>query len=369
MNEAPNNQTGGTGFTDTFSSQPAPQSNPFTADLKGEFTSNFGTNTNAVSQIFKEGNFAGGSKKKYIVGGAIGVLVVLFFGLWAGGYLDGLLGEGEGGGEETEPTAENPPDSENPDESTEENTTPTPAPAPAKTDTTPKTVDTAPKVEPTAAPVATIPTTGSGAKIGKSSGASIGQSIAFSTGGKKMAIGSGKISLEGPADAASLAYDETQGPAVFTWSGGGGTIVLSRNQSLTPPVLRVPVYAQTFEFHHPWPGTWYWKVENNGGGSEVRSFTVGAPARRSMAFSAPTSGGAVSGNGGTVTWQGDGKIAYYKVELSTGGWTNPQFRFESSGNSITLSGVTAGQYQMRLGAFSEVAGRWEYSAPMPVTVQ
>ena len=50
MNSAPNQSN------NTFNSQPATgtQSNPFTADLKGEFTSNFGTNTNAVSQIFKD---------------------------------------------------------------------------------------------------------------------------------------------------------------------------------------------------------------------------------------------------------------------------------------------------------------------------
>jgi hypothetical protein len=59
MNEAPNQQ-GQTGLSDTFSTSSSATSNPFTADLKGEFTSNFGTNTNAVSQIFKEGGFAGG---------------------------------------------------------------------------------------------------------------------------------------------------------------------------------------------------------------------------------------------------------------------------------------------------------------------
>ena len=50
MNEAPSNQSG---LSDTFSSQPAPQTNPFTADLKGEFTSNFGTNTNVPQQSFQ----------------------------------------------------------------------------------------------------------------------------------------------------------------------------------------------------------------------------------------------------------------------------------------------------------------------------
>jgi hypothetical protein len=72
MNQ-PSNQTGA---NNTFSSQPASQTNPFTADLKGEFTSNFGTNTNAVSQIFKEGGFVSNNRTKYMIIGGV-VLVVL----------------------------------------------------------------------------------------------------------------------------------------------------------------------------------------------------------------------------------------------------------------------------------------------------
>ena len=51
--------------------------NPFTGDLKGEFSSDFGTNTNAVSQIFKSGSFSSENRTKYI---AIGVLVLAVIG-------------------------------------------------------------------------------------------------------------------------------------------------------------------------------------------------------------------------------------------------------------------------------------------------
>ena len=83
----------------------------------------------------------------------------------------------------------------------------------------------------------------------------------------------------------------------------------------------------------------------------------------------PASGGAIAGNGGTVAWQGDNKVGFYRVELSTGSWANPSHRFASSGNSLNLTGVAPGTYQMRVGAFSEVAGRWEYTPAIPVTVQ
>src|SRR3954467_8997718 len=79
MNEAPSNQTG---LSDTFSSQPAPQTNPFTADLKGEFTSNFGTNTNAVSQIFKDGGFSAQRPTKLIIAGVVLVAIAVGLGIY-----------------------------------------------------------------------------------------------------------------------------------------------------------------------------------------------------------------------------------------------------------------------------------------------
>ncbi len=327
MNEAPNSSQ--TGLNDTFSSQPAPQTNPFTADLKGEFTSNFGTNTNAVSQIFKEGGFTGNNRTKYmIIGGVlIAVLAIVFFALTGEDSEESLTDEE--GTEEEVASDETEEEGEVAEETTEE----------AATEETAATTEAAaPATE--AAPVS---------------------APSYSSG-----VGSGPISLGEPADGSSLNYDETQGPATFSWTGGGGYIVFSRNASMNPHVIKVPVSGNSYAFHHPWPGTWYWKVQNSSGSTEVRSFTVGAPVRRNIALQ---TSGAVAGNGGTVTWQGDAGVAYYRVEFSNGSWANPQYRFASSGNSVTVSGVPAGQYQMRLGAFSEVSGRWEYTAPSSVTVQ
>jgi len=340
MNEAQSNQTG---LNDTFSSQPAPQTNPFTADLKGEFTSNFGTNTNAVSQIFKEGGFVSQNRTKYlIIGGAvIVVLAILFFVLtdsdstpdeeFATGEETGeeaAAGEDEAIGEETAATEEEAAEEEGTEETAAADETATTAPATTDSSAVPSSVPS-----------------------------SVGSSASF---------GSGPVTLAEPSDGSSLNYDESQGPAVFSWTGGGGHIVFSRNQSMNPPALRIRVNGNSYSFHHPWPGNWFWRVENASGQTEVRSFKVNPPQRRAHALQTP---GAVSGNGGTITWQGDGKVAYYRVEMSTGGWANPQHRFASSGNSVQLNGVAPGQYQMRLGAFSEVSGRWEYTAPVSVTVQ
>ncbi len=339
MNEAPSNQTG---LNDTFSSQQATQGNPFTADLKGEFTSNFGTNTNAVSQIFKEGGFVNQNRAKYYAIG--GLAFVLLAGLF---YFLTLGDDSES--EETASTA-GETDSERADE-TEEG------------DGTEKTEDTAADEakEAEKAEVAKEEVAPASAPVAESK-----PKLAGSGGG---VAGSGPLSLDQPADGATVGYDESQGAAQFSWTGGSGHIVFSRHPTLNPPSMRVFVKGNTYAFQQPWPGKWYWRVENRSGKTDIRSFNVNPPQRRAISLDQPASGGTIAGSGGVVSWKGDAKVGFYRVEFSTGGWANPQHRFASSGNSLQLNGVAPGQYQLRLGAFSEVAGRWEYTSPISVTVQ
>jgi hypothetical protein len=343
MNEAPNNTSG---LNDTFSSQPAPQSNPFTADLKGEFTSNFGTNTNAVSQIFKEGGFVNQDRtKKLIIGGAvIVVLAIAIYLFTSGGEEEGTEVAEETTGEETgteEGTGEEATGQETAEEGSAEEGQ----------------EETAEETQPTTPETTEVADAGAGKAV-----ASYYVPSSFSA-------SSGALSLMEPADGSSLSYDESQGAANFSWSGGGGWIVFSRNASMNPVSLKVAVSGNSYAFNHPWPGKWYWKVQNKSGSTEVRSFSVGSPVRRNVQISEPQAGGAVAGNGGTVSWQGDSKVAYYRVEFSTGDWANPPYKFSSSGNSVQTNGVAPGQYMMRVGAFSEVSGRWEYTAPVSVSVQ
>ncbi|MCX6109090.1 MAG: hypothetical protein NTZ90_05730 [Proteobacteria bacterium] len=340
MNEAPSNSTG---LNDTFSSQPSPQTNPFTADLKGEFTSNFGTNTNAVSQIFKEGGFVSNNRTKYMIIGGVVIAVLAIGAYFFTSSSDDSSGEdladGEKAGEES--AADDEDASAKPEDK-------------ATADAKAKEAASAKAAAATAAAAApAVPTPKASASTGDAGGGA----------------GSGAVTLGEPADSSSINYDETQGPATFSWTGGGGTLLFSRNSSMHPIARKIHVSGNSYAFSHPWPGTWYWKVKNSSGETEVRSFKVSPAARRNVSLQAPTSGGSVAGNGGTVSWQGDSKVAYYRVELSTGAWANPQFRFSSSGNSLQLQGVAAGQYQMRVGAFSEVAGRWEYTNPQAVTVK
>lgn len=180
-------------------------------------------------------------------------------------------------------------------------------------------------------------------------------------------IVSGDIQLLAPLDGQRRNYDETSEYAVFEWSGGqGGTISFSRQQSMDPLEKKVTVSGNSYALAHPWPGVWYWQVENDAGVSEVSRFHVDAAQKRNIQLM-PV--GSLAGTGGVVSWQGDSKVARYQVELSQSGWSNPAWRFQTSSTSLALSNVTAGNYKLRVGAFSEVAGRWEYTTPVDVTVE
>jgi hypothetical protein len=234
MNSAPNQQ--GT----NFGSQPAgtQNNNPFTNDLKGEFTSNFGgtnsfgtaTGTNAVSQIFKDGSFGSNNTARYVIYGAL-FLFVAAVGWWL------MSDSSQDAAVDPEIAAE---DGET--KATDE------AAAPSDEATT-----SATPAEATAPTSATAPATD----------ASVGAT--------------GAIQLVSPENGANLAYDETQGSASFSWSGGPGTIVFSRHSSMQPEVMRIKVSAGSYSFHRPWPGQWYWKVESEAGASDIRSFSVAPP--------------------------------------------------------------------------------------------
>ena len=180
--------------------------------------------------------------------------------------------------------------------------------------------------------------------------------------------GEGAPQITSPLDGQARNYDETSADALFEWSGEpGGTIYFSRNAQMDPIERKASVAGNSFKLAHPWPGTWYWRVENAQGQSAVSSFVVDAPVRRQVVLGALPQ--PLSGSGGTISWQGDGKVARYKVELSQSGWSNPQFRLQTSGTTVTLSNVMAGTYKLRVGAFSEVAGRWEYTQPQDITIE
>ncbi len=361
MSQTQNNQSSNMNDNSTFPSHSAPHSNPFTADLRGEFTSNFGTNTNAaVSQIFKEGGFGGESKVRYFLLG--GLLLVL---LLVGGYYvyQQFMGTPsypiprQPVTERPAPRSFEPPVIATQDPLAQPN-----IPAP-KTDSlnmdplampgAQQPVQNDPLAQPVVQqpPVVTQP-------VMPVVQQPVYQQLPMPA--DPSTLGPGQI--DGPPNGHTMGYSEAS-PVYFTW-GGGGAVKFSRNANMSP--LDRSAKGGSFAFHGPMPGTWYWQAGNG----EIRSFNVNAPMRKQIAVVSPGAGQSVAGNGGAVTIQGASGVAYYRVEFSTSqNWGVPEYRIHSRSAQVALNGIQPGSYQMRVGAFSEESGRMEYTSPMPVTVQ
>lgn len=189
---------------------------------------------------------------------------------------------------------------------------------------------------------------------------------------ERVEVESGGVSvpvLISPENGAVNNYDESGEYPEFSWSGGGVSVIrFSRNQDMRTVDHKGSSRNNRYEFARPAPGDWYWQVSNGLGKSEVRMFKVNPPAPRAITFVEPMDGGSVASQG-AVTWKGDRFVTYYRVELSTQGWANPNYRFATTATQLHLQNVSQGQYEMRIGAFSEVSGRWEYTNPIKVTVK
>ena len=70
-----------------------------------------------------------------------------------------------------------------------------------------------------------------------------------------------------------------------------------------------------------------------------------------------------------MSWLGDERIAHYRIELKEKGSGEVSYRFATTGTSLVISKLNPGSYDMRVGAFSEVSGSWEYNDYFPVIVQ
>ena len=306
-----------------FSQTSSAQSNPFTGELKGEFSSDFGTNTNAVSQIFKSGGFASENKTRLIIM-AIAAAAIIGFGYW---YLF------EPSSSDSTQVAEEATDEEGAGAEGDK------AAQVAKAEAAEEA-----KTPAEAAPVAATAATAN----------------------------TGAIKLNTPNDKASQPYDESSGPATFSWEGPADLIVFSRSSTMLPVIKEVKLNgASSYSFENPYPGTWHWQVKNASGASDIRSFKISAPTRRSFPVTQPASGASLAGNGGVVSWQAGEKIARYSVELAPAGqsFAAPSYRFGASGTSVALQGVNPGSYDLRVGAFSEVSGRWEWQVIPNIKVQ
>ncbi len=95
------------------------------------------------------------------------------------------------------------------------------------------------------------------------------------------------------------------------------------------------------------------------------------PKRRKISLLGLPKGSSLGKDEELISWHGDTLVTYYRLEFSKSkdNWANPKYRFATSGTSLVVKGVQPDRYHLRLGAFSEVSGRWEYTDPLAVVVK
>ena len=334
----------------------------FGNDIKSEFTGNYNTGTNPVSDIFRGGGFLADSKNRIV----LGVLVAVVLGIAAMMFSDS--------GDDFEDEDYIASEAEDSDELFDEDEELGGSEEAANDDTAgpdgdvATIVDNSAEVDDSTAAgpeLADLPHDDAGSHdtaMDHGHGEEMADSVPYSAAASPPVAVSPEVGFR-------KSYDETSYPAEFRWEGSGGTISFSRSPDMSPVMHQFRSKENVFRYRKLLPGVWYWQVVNRAGKSEVRSFEILPPRARVLSLATPAEGDAIAGNGGVVAWTGDTRVAYYRVELGKGDWSQTPYRFATSGTQLNIRDVPAGSYQMRVGAFSEVSGRWEYTQPIAVTVQ
>ena len=202
MNEEPTNPPNSNTNT-AFSQQSNTQTNPFTGDLKGEFSSDFGTNTNAVSQIFKSSGFASGDRSKTILIGVavVGIVAAAYFLLNPSDDADSGLFSGEEQISQQEEIGDEADEQlgEEGDEIAEEGD---------------EIAEDGDEIAEDAAEEEVAE-----------------DAMEEDVAAESQPVSTGAITINSPADGARQTYDETQGPAIFSWEGPADRIFFSRSAS------------------------------------------------------------------------------------------------------------------------------------------
>lgn len=288
----------------------------------GEFASGFG-GTNAVSQIFKEGGFAGDERKKRIA---------LFAGLAAlvlcGGAVYFMF---------MDDSADMPVDA------TAEMAAPTDAASDAATD----------------------------AATDGSTDAALADEGAEEAMEDEAAEGAEASAPSLPAAAApaitgdttTYDYNEEMGGPVVSATAGSVIEVARRADFADAYVLGSVGSSGQFRIPNPPPGAIYWRIQGTQGSNQI---TVNPPAGLGINFAAPAS----ISEGTQLSWSSSGPVAYYRVEFSTDqSFSSLAHVISTSQSAVGVTGVAAGSYFVRLGGFNRASGKWEYSAGSSVTVQ
>jgi hypothetical protein len=172
-----------------------------------------------------------------------------------------------------------------------------------------------------------------------------------------------------PKEGASMVFDLTKGPATFKWQGEATKIIFSLNKTMKPIARRIDVIGKSsYGFRGIKPATWFWRLDTSLGEGAVQSFKIRRPKARNFEFTQPVTGSSISRQSAPISWKPAKKVAWYKLIVYRKGGKKAILVKGTSGSKLTINNIKPGQYEMKLGAFSEVSGKWEWKRITDITV-
>ncbi|NBO38988.1 hypothetical protein EBU99_10440 [bacterium] len=304
-----------------------PQGAPSGGAPGGEFSTGFGGGTNAVSQIFRDGGSGGGDDKrrKMMMMVMLGAAVALL----GGGIYYFIF---------------------------EESASTTEAPTVAKTPP-PKAVS-----GDKAKGVAANPAEKSkdDASIAEEDGEEDEDGLADAGDeGEEDEL----ESVMAPSASGSYTYNEIGGGPMVS-APEGTAIEVSRNQDFSVMYIAGTTNkAGQLRIPNPPPGKVFWRVA---GKSEVNEISIAPAPKLNLGLKLGASVGASE----TLQWSSSGSAGHYRLEFSS----EPNFAavshsFSTNKKQVTLSGVSPGNYFVRLGGLNVASGRWEFTRGSSVEVK
>lgn len=285
----------------------------------GEFSTGFGGGTNAVSQIFRDGGMGGDDKRRNLMLGLlVGAALVIVGSAFYFFYYESDTG------------AESP------------------------------TVATAP------APSAEGDVAKSDAESKDSATLADTEETEESEDGEEteeLEEAEELVSSITPTSSTEYTYTEVGGGPVVS-ATAGTEIEVSRDEAFSVMYMTGTTNkAGQLRIPNPPPGKIFWRIS---GKEEVTAISISAPAKLNIGMKM----GASIGANEAVEWTSTGDAAHFRLEFAgEPTFGSVAYSYATNKKSVTLNGISPGNYFVRLGGLNVASGRWEYTRPSSVEVK
>lgn len=171
------------------------------------------------------------------------------------------------------------------------------------------------------------------------------------------------VSAPAPSASGSYTYTERGGGPLVSAPAGTAIEVSRSNDFAVMYMTGTTNAAGQMRIPNPPAGKVYWRVA---GKPEVNEITIAPPAKINIGMQVGASIGATD----TLQWTANGEVAHYRLEFAgEPTFGSITYSFSTNKTQVALSGVTPGNYFVRVGGLNVASGRWEFTRGSAVEVK